>query len=76
MKYCTESNVYTSVNYITNYVYRYVIIYHIKLLYYFQLSPLGTTVFRGIAAFDLDANRNKDILFGILPANGIVSLLM
>ncbi|XP_076076081.1 cadherin-99C-like isoform X1 [Mytilus galloprovincialis] len=32
-----------------------------------ELSPLGTTVFRGIRAFDLDADENKDINFGIFP---------
>ncbi|VDI20213.1 protocadherin Fat 4, partial [Mytilus galloprovincialis] len=35
-----------------------------------ELSPIGTTVFRGIAAFDLDANTNKDINFGIMPGDG------
>lgn len=47
---------------------------YIMLFYFFQLSPLGTTVFRGIRAFDLDADENKDINFGIFSLK--VSLLM
>lgn len=47
---------------------------YIMLFYFFQLSPLGTTVFRGIRAFDLDADENKDINFGIFSLK--VSFLM
>ncbi|CAC5424111.1 PCDH15 [Mytilus coruscus] len=36
-----------------------------------ELSPIGRTVFRGVTAFDLDANTNKDINFGIMPGDGI-----
>ncbi|CAC5424113.1 PCDH15 [Mytilus coruscus] len=44
---------------------------YIQLFYYFHLTPIGTTVFRGVAAFDLDAYTNKDINFGIMPEDGI-----
>ena len=36
----------------------------------FKLTPIGTTVYRGIAATDLDAGRNKDIDFAIVPGDG------
>ncbi|OPL33757.1 hypothetical protein AM593_02853, partial [Mytilus galloprovincialis] len=36
-----------------------------------ELTPIGTTIFRGIAAYDLDANTNKDIHFGIMPGDGV-----
>ncbi len=34
------------------------------------MTPVGTTIFRGLAATDLDSGRNKDIDFSIVPGDG------
>lgn len=40
----------------------------------FQALPIQTTVFDDIAATDLDANKNKEIVFSILSGNTYVSV--
>lgn len=37
---------------------------------FLQLAPVGTTVYRGVSAQDLDLNENKDRKFAIVPGNG------
>jgi len=37
--------------------------------------PIQTTVFDDIAATDLDANKNKEILFNITTGNAYVSIM-
>ena len=42
-----------------------------------QSAPVGTPVFSGISATDLDAGTNKEIEYAIVPGDGsIVSFLM
>ena len=50
-----------------------------RLLFLFALqsAPVGTTVFSGISATDLDAGTNKEIEYAIVAGDGsIVSFLM
>ncbi len=43
------------------------IIFHIL---YFQLTPIGTTIFRAMSATDKDVGRNQDIDFQIVRGKG------